>query len=502
MANMLSALGSQQLGMGNQINALTQAMTTLSQSMAQMTTQRPAINVSTEALEKPERYKGVIGPEARRFVTYFSVWAQSTQGRMNTQQANGTYLRDDRAWIRVALTFMSGPAAIWAQPHLDSCLKANLTPPLATFPFSQNWETFVDVFLKRWDSPSEKQEAIEALYVLNMEKDTAADYTAKFKEIAARTGFSDDDLKYRYHMGLTHKLKDVLAASDKKQGTIDELMATACEIDQRMRQNKIEQAIKEGRPLPRGHNSIVDAYFGKKERASAAPDPDAMDIDVMNIAAAILTPEQRKKWNETMKGRCFACTSNKHQSKDCAVRKEKKKCEHCTLAGHNKYACLRRFGGHPPGPPPRRAAVVRTEEVTSDAEPEFLDPMEADQGPAEIVDPTEMVSVAATSDGKKKRTRSKKKPATSNPEVKASDAASVASTSSLPPAPTVASLFGAGPSTTPSLSWASTVEAREVRKKEKAEEKARLQREIAALRAQMSGSDSDTEFVYTPRTDF
>jgi hypothetical protein len=42
----------------------------------------------------------------------------------------------------------------------------------------------------------EKQEAIEALSVLKMDKDTAVQYTAKFKEIAQRTGFSDTDLLY------------------------------------------------------------------------------------------------------------------------------------------------------------------------------------------------------------------------------------------------------------------------------------------------------------------
>jgi hypothetical protein len=493
---LLAAIAQSQAMMTQHIGTLTQAMATMTQGIATMAAARPTINVSTQALEKPEKYKGKIGPDARRFLTSFTVWAASTQGHMNQQQADGSYLRDDQIWIRTALTFMQGDAAIWAQPFLEDYMKAVSNPPTALFPFRGDWNVFRDAFLKRWDSPAEKQEAIEALHLLSMDKDTAATYTAKFKEIAQRTGFGADDLRYRYHMGLSKKLKDALAITDKPQSTIDELAQTACEIDQRMRANSAEQAMREGRAVPRGHNTIIDTYLKKSHPAT---DPDAMDVDATNIMASILNPEQKKKWAEMMKGRCYACTSNRHQSKDCPVKKDKFKCEHCTLAGHNMRACLRRFAGQPRGPPPtRRAAVVRVEEeaeVESEEEPEFLDPEPSQEPSAEV---GEMVSVAATTSGKKKRQR-KKKPATSNPGAKAPDAASVASTSSsaLPPKPTEKSLFGGGPSLAPGP-WAATVETAEKRRAEKQQ----LQRDIAALKARLAESDEDDDSEYLPRMNF
>jgi hypothetical protein len=133
--------------------------------------------------------------------------------------------------------------------------------------------------------------------------------------------------------------------------------------------------------------------------------------------------------------------------------------------------------------------------VASDAE-EFVDPMEAAPGAAEV-DPGKMVSVAATTDGKKKRTRAKKKAATSNPGAKASDVASVASTSSLPPKPTVSSLFGGDSAPLAPGPWASTVERQEARR----QEKRKLAIEIAALQAQMADS-SDEDDDYVPRSNF
>jgi hypothetical protein len=465
----------------------------LSAALAQMATgigaianARPPINVTTQSLEKPEKYKGKIGPDARRFLTTFTVWAFSTGGQLNRQNAQGHYERIDESWIRVALTFLQGEAAIWAQPYLEEVMGAASAPPTAVFPFGGNWDTFRKAFLKRWDSPAEKQEAIEALHMLQMDRDTAAQYTTKFKEIAQRTGFGPDDLHYRYRLGLTTKLKDALAVTDKPQSNFEELAQTACEIDQRMRANRAEQAMKDGKPLPRGYNSIIDAYSKK----ASSTDPDAMDVDAINIMASILNPEQRKKWAVLMKDRCYACTSNRHQSKDCPVKKDKYKCEHCTLAGHNKQACLRRFAGHPAGPPARRAAVARLEEVDSDHEPEFFDPADAASGAADV-EPLVSIDATTTAGNKKKRTRAKK--AVSNPGAKASDAASVASTSSLPPKPTVNSLFGSGSTSLAPGPWATTIETREAARVERKARKAELEKQMAALRHELAGAESDED---------
>jgi hypothetical protein len=291
-------------------------------------------------------------------------------------------------------------------------------------------------------------------------------------------------------MGLSKRLKDALAITDKPQSTINELAQTACKIDQHMCANSAEQAIQEGCAVPRGHNTIIDVYLKKPHPAT---DPDAMDVDATNIMVSILNLEQKKKWAEMMKGRCYACTSNHHQSKDCPVKKDKFKCKHCTLAGHNMHACLHCFAGQPQGPPPTCCAAmvqVEEEEAGSEEEPEFLEP----EPLVEPAEPTEMVSVAATTDGKKKRQR-KKKSATLNPGAKAPDAAPVALTlsSALPPKPTEKLLFSGGPSLAPGP-WAATVETAERHRAEKQQ----LQRDIAALKARLAESDEDDNSEYLP----
>jgi hypothetical protein len=291
-------------------------------------------------------------------------------------------------------------------------------------------------------------------------------------------------LLYQYKVGLTKKLKDALAISNQKQDTLDDLQASAVDMDQCMHANTTEQIISEGCTLPCGHNTIIDAYMKKGDQDAAAPhDPNAMDVDATNIMASILNPEQKKKWAEMMK--------------DCPVKKDKFKCKHCTLTGHNMRAYLCCFAGHPCGPPPTCCAAVvcvEEEEAGSKEEPEFLEP-EPLVKPAE---PTEMVSVAATTDGKKK-CQHKKKPATSNPGAKALDTASVALalSSALPPKPMEKSLFGGGPSLALG-SWAATIETA----KQHCAEKQQLQRDIAALKACLAESDKDDDSEYLPCRNF
>ena len=61
-------------------------------------------------------------------------------------------------------------------------------------------------------------------------------YTARFREHAARTQYSEVDLRSRYYDHLSEKLKDALASSDRDIKSYESLITAATAIDARLRE--------------------------------------------------------------------------------------------------------------------------------------------------------------------------------------------------------------------------------------------------------------------------
>jgi hypothetical protein len=99
--------------------ASTQAMQLALQNPLAQTFAPAAVKMTAYIVEKPEKFNGQRNDLARNFLLRFALWALSTGLAMNVVNAQGspTAERPD-VWIRLALGFMTGEAATWANPYI------------------------------------------------------------------------------------------------------------------------------------------------------------------------------------------------------------------------------------------------------------------------------------------------------------------------------------------------------------------------------------------------
>jgi hypothetical protein len=296
-------------------------------------------------VEKPECYKGEVGPQVCCFLSHFALWAANTGLLLNTlDTTTSQWIPNQDKWITNALSYMAGDAGIWAQPYIGHFTSGKGAP------FTGDFLKFCEAFNDHFDPLSKKQQVIEALSVLAQGKDTVVVYMSHFKEIASHTSFSNTNLFQQYCMGLSKKIKSAIAISDCKQDSYKDIQETAVLINNCICNAEFKDMLQLGECIPSGHNPLVDSMLHCKPKK----DKNAMDLDAtyMSIAASLLTQAQHKEWSNKMKGRCFACTSSSHSVKDCHFHWDGAKCSWCTHPSHSQAACLQCFAGHPQGPPP------------------------------------------------------------------------------------------------------------------------------------------------------
>jgi hypothetical protein len=242
-----------------------QAIADLSQELKAMATalqavvnnqKAPSITITTHVVEKPEHYKGEVGPQVRCFLSHFTLWAANTGNLLNMLDVtNNTWVPAQDKWITTALSYMAGDASVWAQPYIDHFTSGKGAP------FGRDFLKFRNAFNNCFNPLSKKQQAIKALSVLIQGKDTVAVYTSHFKEITNHMGFSDPDLLQRYCMGLLKKIKRAIAISDCKQDTYQDLQETTVLLDNCICNVEFEDALQSGECIPSSHNLLVDSVL-------------------------------------------------------------------------------------------------------------------------------------------------------------------------------------------------------------------------------------------------
>ena len=91
------------------------------------------------------------------------------------------------------------------------------------------WNEFITAFDANYLDITKKQQALNALYQLRMQKDRFDDYITAFKHYAKQAEF---DLIHQatiqlFTMGIENKLQDVILHWDNQPETIDEYITTA-----------------------------------------------------------------------------------------------------------------------------------------------------------------------------------------------------------------------------------------------------------------------------------
>jgi hypothetical protein len=384
LAQHVSTLTQNSMATQQALTALLQEHATLSnsiqhlnisnQQMQQALQRAPAVaggnasfTTKVHTMEKPEKFDGTRDDSARTFLVRFALWAQSLGAQMNRLDAAGNRVgpRHD-LWVQSALGYMTGEAAVWAEPYITQMLSGQ-TPFLNATTNKISWDEFQTAFRMRWISVADDVAARQKLVTLRQGALSVEAFYSRFKALADRSGLSEVDLLERFKASVNEDILMTMAEVHSDKKTLLTWTRAAIELDLNRREAENITRAKKGKAPLQASGDAKSATAPTKPSA----DPDAMDVDAvyLSVAASILNSAQNAKWKEIMKDRCYACGDKTHRSKECSVRKDRKPCGHCEGKGHTRAVCLRRYAGLAAGPAPkrsekpsRRAAVGRLED--------------------------------------------------------------------------------------------------------------------------------------------
>jgi hypothetical protein len=258
-----------QAGQPDAMAQLPEAMATL----ANISTMQLASNLSkAKAVQKPSPFKGEQGSDACRFLAAFTMWAMAQGTALNVVDRQGGYVEGrDMEWIRAALSYLQDDAAIWAAPAMEEFAVGRV-------PFEERWSSFREQFKARFETVDEAVDAKERLCVLWQDTSTVPEYAALFKELMARTGYSQSNLRDRFYEHLSPRIKDELVHTARPISTLDELITAASQIDIRVRQRRAE------RDRERKRSGVITGITTTQAPSttpfvSPMPDPAPMEVD-------------------------------------------------------------------------------------------------------------------------------------------------------------------------------------------------------------------------------
>ncbi|KAI3620746.1 hypothetical protein WG66_002422 [Moniliophthora roreri] len=227
---LLQALVMSQTNLSNAVTQMVAGFNQMSQNISQLVqTSAAATSASTsldqKPFQKPSTFTGKLGgADAHQFLAAFLLYAQSQRAALNRANADGTWAREDSLWIHLALTFMQDDAAVWATPAMEEVAQGR-------HPYDNSWKEFVKGFKLRFETTDEAADVKEWLHVLFQEKQSVAEYAAKFKEIMLRTGYFSADLHDYFYEHMASCIKDELVHTDCKTQTLNQLINVANDLD-------------------------------------------------------------------------------------------------------------------------------------------------------------------------------------------------------------------------------------------------------------------------------
>lgn len=207
------------------------------------------------------------------------------------QQTNATHK------TLFASTYLRGRAQHWMKPHLTQYL-TDRTDPKGLF---SNFENFVKELDLIFGVTNEANIAARAIQTLR-QKNSASDYTARFKEYAQLTDWDEKALMAMYRRGLKENVKDELMRSGSSLDTFDHLVEEAVDID-----DKLYERAMEKRHL----------YFSASSgRTRGGRDGDPMELD-LTTRVSRKTNKAKAKGKRDGKVKCWTCGKEGHMSKNC-----------------------------------------------------------------------------------------------------------------------------------------------------------------------------------------
>ncbi|KAF5341431.1 hypothetical protein D9758_014746 [Tetrapyrgos nigripes] len=165
------------------LNQLQQAITNL--------VNRPT-HKSSDKTAKPAPFKGKPA-KLDSFLSLFILWAgEQKQLKLDSGKP------DPQKCIAETLLMMEGPGAEWAAEYAHHISRVRADKARAVFPWEGNWDNFIHALKVQFGVANEQQLAKNKLEALKQGDKIVTEFSQIFKMWAEKTGFSDQDLQYKF----------------------------------------------------------------------------------------------------------------------------------------------------------------------------------------------------------------------------------------------------------------------------------------------------------------
>ena len=192
----------------------------------------------------------------------------------------------------------TGDALNWAQAILSA------HPDLFN-----DYAAFITEFKRVFDHPTAGQDVGVRLMSLHQGSRTVASFSTEFRILAAGSGWNDAGLRCAFRQGLSEAIKDELVRD--KPATLDELVALAIEVDERIRERRRERVRHQtSSPRPQESASRANPSSAREPITTMATGEEPMQLGRARLTAA--EKEQRRA-----QGLCLYCGERGHLRGSC-----------------------------------------------------------------------------------------------------------------------------------------------------------------------------------------
>lgn len=197
----------------------------------------------------------------------------------------------------------TGDALNWAQAILSA------RPDLFN-----DYAAFLSEFRRVFDHPTAGQDVGARLMTLHQGNRTVAAYSTEFRTLAAGCGWNDMGLRSAFRQGLSEAIKDELIR--ERSATLDELVALAIDVDERIRERRRERARHQ-----LGSPRLLDTTPGtsaSRANTSSAREPAVATTsgeEPMQLGRTRLTAAERER--RRSQGLCLYCGERGHLRDAC-----------------------------------------------------------------------------------------------------------------------------------------------------------------------------------------
>lgn len=251
--------------------------------------QTTTASVREPKLQLPLRYGGEFGL-CRGFLSQCLIFFKSQPSRFTTEESRVAFI----------LSLLTGAALAWADPLIR-----------AQSPIMDNSQVLMKEMALIFDHDLSGKEAATRLTKMVQGRQSVAEFSISFRALAAGTGWADEPLMTLFTNALSDPVKDALATIEPPK-TLNELVALAIRIDNRVREREREKGEK------KVHSTNSRESFPTKLAETVA----AGGEEPMQLGSSSVSCPERKKSNKVI---CFYCKQAGHVIRQCRKRAAKEK---------------------------------------------------------------------------------------------------------------------------------------------------------------------------------